>query len=149
MGTLSGEVTAILCLPLYSIRVSSWGTEFACKVFPLTLLHSERPKLHTILAFLSAIGLRQDPFWKDFVTKGKQTGSHKNCLPSKKMAENIAVYSDTHLFVFASDNIHLSVASWWTSCIWIGRDTVWDMPSRILRTSRKSLKKENIDTLCI
>ena len=25
--------------------------------FPLTLLHSERPKLHTILAFLSAIEL--------------------------------------------------------------------------------------------
>ena len=24
----------------------------------LTLLHSERPKLHTILAFLSAIGLK-------------------------------------------------------------------------------------------
>ena len=29
-------------------------------VFPLslTLLHSERPKMHTILAFLSAIGLK-------------------------------------------------------------------------------------------
>ena len=27
------------------------------KASPLTLLHSERPKLHTILAFLSAIGL--------------------------------------------------------------------------------------------
>ena len=26
---------------------------------PLTLLHSERPKLYTILAFLSAVGLRQ------------------------------------------------------------------------------------------
>ena len=26
----------------------------------LTLLHSERPKLHTILAFLSAIGLFRD-----------------------------------------------------------------------------------------
>ena len=26
----------------------------------LTLLHSERPKLHTILAFLSAIGLKHD-----------------------------------------------------------------------------------------
>ena len=26
----------------------------------LTLLHSERPKLHTILAFLSAIGLRKE-----------------------------------------------------------------------------------------
>ena len=25
----------------------------------LTLLHSERPKLHTILAFLSATGLKQ------------------------------------------------------------------------------------------
>ena len=26
--------------------------------YSLTLLHSERPKLHTILAFLSAIGLK-------------------------------------------------------------------------------------------
>ena len=28
----------------------------------LTLFHSERPKLHTILAFLSAIGLRANSF---------------------------------------------------------------------------------------
>ena len=30
-----------------------------CFVTLLTLLHSERPKLHTILAFLSAVGLRE------------------------------------------------------------------------------------------
>ena len=28
--------------------------------YSLTLLHSERPKLHTILAFLSAIGFRKE-----------------------------------------------------------------------------------------
>ena len=28
------------------------------KFFPLTLLHSERPKLHRVLAVLSAIGLK-------------------------------------------------------------------------------------------
>ena len=32
---------------------------------PLTLLHSERPKLCAILAFLSAIGLRKEfPIWE-------------------------------------------------------------------------------------
>ena len=30
----------------------------------LTLLHSERPKLHTILAFLSATGLRLSKEWQ-------------------------------------------------------------------------------------
>ena len=32
---------------------------FVCLVSTLTLLYSERPKLYTILAFLSAIELRQ------------------------------------------------------------------------------------------
>ena len=39
------------------------GNNFASlenQVYSLTLLHSERPKLHTILAFPSAIGLRTD-----------------------------------------------------------------------------------------
>ena len=46
---------------------SKWGQLFmqrifssSNKFFSLTLLHSERPKLYTILAFLSAIGLRVD-----------------------------------------------------------------------------------------
>ena len=39
----------------------------------LTLLHSERPKLYTILAFLSAIGLRQHP---------AKTSSFKNFVPA-------------------------------------------------------------------
>ena len=33
------------------------GTNLECNLF-LTLLHSERPKLYTILAFLSVIGLK-------------------------------------------------------------------------------------------
>ena len=40
------------------------GKKLFMKLFGLTLLHSERPKLHTILAFLSAIGLRVDHFVK-------------------------------------------------------------------------------------
>ena len=35
-----------------------YKTNGILKTLPLTLLHSERPKLYTILAFLSAIGLR-------------------------------------------------------------------------------------------
>ena len=33
------------------------ATGYITDFSPLTLLHSERPKLHTILAFLTAIGL--------------------------------------------------------------------------------------------
>ena len=35
------------------------------RIPPLTLLHSERPKLHTILAFLSAVGLRAISFLEE------------------------------------------------------------------------------------
>ena len=50
---------------------SSWATSSLSTLFAestvfilyaLTLLHSERPKLYTILAFLSAIGLRVNTF---------------------------------------------------------------------------------------
>ena len=34
-------------------------------MFTLTLLHTERPKLYTILAFLSAVGLK-----KQFASRG-------------------------------------------------------------------------------
>ena len=34
---------------------------------PITLLHSERPKLYTILAFLSAVVLRVTTLGKDLV----------------------------------------------------------------------------------
>ena len=47
-------------LNIVSLRFPKFHTncmEFT-KILGLTLLHSERPKLHTILAFLSAIGLR-------------------------------------------------------------------------------------------
>ena len=33
---------------------------------PLTLLHSDRPKLYTILAFLSAVGLRGNSFLYEY-----------------------------------------------------------------------------------
>ena len=34
---------------------------FFLELFPLTLLHSEEPKLYRVLAFLSAMGLRVIP----------------------------------------------------------------------------------------
>ena len=34
----------------------------------LTLLHSETPKLYTILAFLNATGLRVEPFGRSLLT---------------------------------------------------------------------------------
>ena len=43
-------------LPLFLFRF------FMRKFFPLTLLHSERPKLYGVLAILNAIGLREDCF---------------------------------------------------------------------------------------
>ena len=50
------------------------------EIHPLTLLHSERPKLHTILAFLSAIGLM---LRKMGTPPGEVVHSHmkKICLP--------------------------------------------------------------------
>ena len=39
------------------------------KYFPLTLMYSERPKLYTILAFLSAIGLRVHSSSKKFCSQ--------------------------------------------------------------------------------
>ena len=43
-------------------------------IFTLTLLHSERPNLHTILAFLSAIGLTN----LSCLEKKKKLCSHEN-----------------------------------------------------------------------
>ena len=57
MGTLLRETTIPFSfLPPW---VNSEEQIFSpkCMLFPLTLLHSERPKLYTILAFLSAVGL--------------------------------------------------------------------------------------------
>ena len=41
-----------------SLSVDCNIAEVVFKGYPLTLLHSKRPKLYAILAFLSAIGLR-------------------------------------------------------------------------------------------
>ena len=46
-------VVVVVMLLLYIHGKVLWS----CQNGQLTLLHSERPKLHTILAFLSAIGL--------------------------------------------------------------------------------------------
>ena len=46
-----------------------------CKKVILTLLHSGRPKLHTILAVLSAIELRTDVIVKPIVIQSLFTGN--------------------------------------------------------------------------
>ena len=43
---------------LYFTIVICFAVSFETTFYMLTLLHSERPKLYAILAFLSAIGLR-------------------------------------------------------------------------------------------
>ena len=47
--------------PFYIIDICLYETSYPTSASTLTLLHSERPKLYTILAFLSAIGLIRAP----------------------------------------------------------------------------------------
>ena len=62
MHTFTNEVNAIsvFYLSLFSIMVNSKRKEFATIAgnLYLTLLHSEWPKFHRVLAILSAIGLK-------------------------------------------------------------------------------------------
>ena len=48
-------------------------------LFPLTLLHSGRPKLCTILAFLGAIGLTKEPILEEFYRLIKQFKFEVKC----------------------------------------------------------------------
>ena len=49
----------MLCQSLLSVKNKTFvGCSFPTACSSLTLLHSERPKLYTILAFLIAVGLR-------------------------------------------------------------------------------------------
>ena len=59
----------------FSLREDSQGSN----LFPLTLLHSERPKLYRVLAILSAIGLRVDPL--EMSSSFKEAGSKESCSP--------------------------------------------------------------------
>ena len=55
---MGGHYTSFVrCPDRYDSKKSEVG-EWSCYVEISTLLHSERPKLYAILAFLSAIGLR-------------------------------------------------------------------------------------------
>ena len=71
------------------------------KFFPLTLLHSEWPKLHRVLAFLTAIGLNDNPLpiFK-FHFMGKQMSSQK-LFAFVKITENKEVYH-SHLKEYLS-----------------------------------------------
>ena len=56
-------------------------------------MHSKRPKLHTILAFLSAIGLRVERFCLDGFFQGKPTGILKMLFPFVKIAGVLYSYT--------------------------------------------------------
>ena len=62
-------------------------------VFHLTLLHLEWPKLHRVLAILSAIGLNVDPCLEGFCCPRKQN-NHLNCFFPK------GDYSDLEVLTF-------------------------------------------------
>ena len=47
-------------LPKWSLLLEERICTISSKYFPLTLLHSEQPKLYRVLAVLSAIGLKVD-----------------------------------------------------------------------------------------
>ena len=78
----------------------SHGNRFAAigdTFFPLTLLHSKRPKLHTILAFLGAIGLREDPILERLLYLGNKQEVTKIVslninLNIRYVAENMAFF---------------------------------------------------------
>ena len=55
----------ISCLLSWATKPLKIGSTFQRKeIAPLTLLHSEWPKLHRVLAILSAKGLRANPVKK-------------------------------------------------------------------------------------
>ena len=61
----------------------------------LTLLHSERPKLYTILAFLSAIGLREDLILSGSSSYMEPSTKFPKLSPFDKWWKNMAVYPFT------------------------------------------------------
>ena len=63
----------------------------------LTLLHSERAKLHRVLAVLSAIGLRADPRFE-----GKQM-EKKKLFPLAIMSLK---HGDEHMYLKVCKNMH-------------------------------------------
>ena len=65
-----------------SVSISSHIEIFSREQFlSLTLLHSERPKLYKILAFLSATGLREAASRDRNHLSGKQILLCSSCLP--------------------------------------------------------------------
>ena len=78
--TLSGEAT-----PLKGKNLLLCGN-----FFPLTLLHSDRPKLHRVLAVLSATGLRVNPIFDGIHSLVKQTVSHKIVSLCKRGGRGVA-----------------------------------------------------------
>ena len=68
----------------------------------LTLLHSERPKLYTILAFLSAIGLNGELTNYPRITSG-------NLLIYSSGTQNIVMYLVAELSVLCYSTIRLGV----------------------------------------
>ena len=60
--------------PKQNVVVTCGQTQFCLYLSVLTLLHSERPKLYAILAFLSAIGLSNNIGLKEMATPSPSAG---------------------------------------------------------------------------
>ena len=75
-GYISKGSNSTIFFSAFSLNKSQLLKETMCpsesNSFSLTLLHSEQPKLYGVLAILSAIGFRVDPFWKGFMSQGSK-----------------------------------------------------------------------------
>ena len=75
------------CLEENAFVLSVWGLTFkgrifSCNVF-FNLLHSEQPKLHGVLAVLSATGLRADHSLKELSCPWKKKGGYSKWQKNK------------------------------------------------------------------
>ena len=76
-STFRGSKSAIFIFTSLCFRGQLLRQKKKLLLFPLTLLHSERPKLYSILAFQSAIGSKVDPLFGELYHKGKPTECYK------------------------------------------------------------------------
>ena len=89
-------------LPPLPMRVKFWEKRIGFSrndFFVLTLLHSERPKLCTILNLLSEIGLRTDPlFLKVFFSPREANSKSQKLFPFRKKNCHMLIKIPLHHF---------------------------------------------------
>ena len=93
----------ILCL--HSQTVSSYRSKF----FPLTLLHSEQPKLHSF-GHSECNRVKSRPLLKGFFLSGSQTRSQECCSPLTQRHTHILKLRNLIGFLPASANLRSSSA---------------------------------------